>query len=36
MELHTEHLTLKTLSDCDRADLMDLYQFLIKSLKAFY
>lgn len=36
MELHTEHLTLKPLSDCDRADLMDLYQFLIKSLKAFY
>lgn len=36
MELHTEHLTLKPLSDGDRADLMDLYQFLIKSLKAFY
>ena len=24
MELHTEHLTRKPLSDCDRADLMDL------------
>lgn len=36
MELHTEHLTLKPLSDGDRADLMDLYQFLIKSFQAFY